>query len=425
MKLLILADDFTGAMDSGVQLSLRNIPTTVAVSPNAGENWLTEDCEVLSVNMETRHLSALDAYNCIRSFLEKYAIPGCYVYIKTDSALRGNVGPSFQAALDVLGGPLAFVPALPAMNRVTRNGICYIEGELLENSIFRHDPRTPALKSRIPEILSTSDTHFTCRIVPTSHIQDFDSLSAERSADVYLFDCETEAQIETIGEKLADCRLYGLTAGCAGFARTFHRHIPFRTAASAPPASNGPVLFVSGSVNDKTMAQLAAAQSLGYPVLSLSAAISRCFQEGADPENSPQDIFTEACSCLSHGRSVVLATALSGEHLYRAKDSEQGRMDSLRFHETVANLTASLVQSIIEETGLETLAVFGGDMVAAILKKLSCRKVSAWGEICSGVPLCTFYYRGKTRTLVSKSGGFGQPDVIPVIEQYFINQRRI
>ena len=98
MKLLILADDLTGALDTGVQFSLRNIPTSVIVSEKPGISRLTQDCEVLSINAETRHMDRKSAYYCIKSLLEKYASPGHYIYIKTDSALRGNIGAAFLAA---------------------------------------------------------------------------------------------------------------------------------------------------------------------------------------------------------------------------------------------------------------------------------------------------------------------------------------
>lgn len=64
------------------------------------------------------------------------------------------------------------------------------------------------------------------------------------------------------------------------------------------------------------------------------------------------------------------------------------------------------------------MAVFGGDMVAAILDRLDCHQVEALGEITDGVPLCHITYLGRTITLVTKSGGFGDADIILRIENY-------
>ena len=43
-----------------------------------------------------------------------------YIYKKTDSGLRGNIGKELEAALAAGGEEyLTFIPALPAMNRIT------------------------------------------------------------------------------------------------------------------------------------------------------------------------------------------------------------------------------------------------------------------------------------------------------------------
>ncbi len=415
MKLLILADDFTGAMDTGVQLSLRGVSTKVVVTESAAANCDLQDCQVLSVNMETRHLSQEKAYYCMKSFLEKYAPLGCHVYLKTDSALRGTIAAAFQAAMDVMGGPVSFIPAYPALNRTTRDGICYIQGVPLEQSVFQNDPENPALYSDITKILTHKVAHFQCKKVPSDQIEQFDRECADPKNTVFLFDCETEEQIDRIGQELSRRRLYGLTAGCAGFARTFCTHLSLQAEHGSPPApKDDPLLIVSGSANPITLEQIAYAGEKGYQVLSLSGWIRRCRTDPGSQNRFLETVFAQAVKTLGSGRSLILATAASPEDL--EKDRDAG------FHETVARFTSSLVQLILEETETESLAVFGGDMVAAILKKLECACVRAWGQICTGVPLCTFSHKGRTRFLATKSGGFGQPDVILKIQQYFTHK---
>ena len=55
LRLLMIADDFTGALDTGVQLAAHGIPTQVVV----GQADLSAcSSTVLVVDTETRHLSA-------------------------------------------------------------------------------------------------------------------------------------------------------------------------------------------------------------------------------------------------------------------------------------------------------------------------------------------------------------------------------
>jgi D-threonate/D-erythronate kinase len=55
VKLLILADDFTGALDTGVQFSGKGIRTQVVVS----SRWVEpdSDCDVMVIDVETRHVT--------------------------------------------------------------------------------------------------------------------------------------------------------------------------------------------------------------------------------------------------------------------------------------------------------------------------------------------------------------------------------
>ncbi len=55
LRLLILADDFTGALDTGVRFAARGIPTQVLTAK--AHHFTEEDAEVLVIDTETRHLS--------------------------------------------------------------------------------------------------------------------------------------------------------------------------------------------------------------------------------------------------------------------------------------------------------------------------------------------------------------------------------
>ena len=86
LRLLMIADDFTGALDTGVQLAAHGIPTQVVV----GQADLSAcSSTVLVVDTETRHLSAAKAAEAVArltcSAVENGV--GC-IYKKTDSALR-------------------------------------------------------------------------------------------------------------------------------------------------------------------------------------------------------------------------------------------------------------------------------------------------------------------------------------------------
>ena len=63
IKVLIIADDLTGAMDNGVQFSKFGIPTLVTIDTNI--DFFGPECEniqVLALDTETRHMFAKEVY---------------------------------------------------------------------------------------------------------------------------------------------------------------------------------------------------------------------------------------------------------------------------------------------------------------------------------------------------------------------------
>ena len=88
----MIADDFTGALDAGVQFAKKGFSTKVMVY-SKDMTVKAEDADVLVVDAETRHKQPLEAYRTILQIVKPAAESGVsYFFKKTDSALRGNIG---------------------------------------------------------------------------------------------------------------------------------------------------------------------------------------------------------------------------------------------------------------------------------------------------------------------------------------------
>lgn len=92
IKILIIADDFTGALDTGVKFSSAGARTKVIMDVEMEFTTETE-AEALVLCAPTRHLPAQEAYRMIRRITERATAAGIGCILKkTDSALRGNIG---------------------------------------------------------------------------------------------------------------------------------------------------------------------------------------------------------------------------------------------------------------------------------------------------------------------------------------------
>ena len=155
IKLLILSDDFTGALDTSVHFAKNGVKTKVVFE----RNYLfsqDDDTEVAVIDAETRHISPGEAYSVIYSIGRRGMDAGIsYFYLKTDSALRGNIGSCLEALLRASEAKmLPFIPAYPKMKRFTKKGIHYIDTVKVGESVFGKDPFNPVTSSSVREIIS-------------------------------------------------------------------------------------------------------------------------------------------------------------------------------------------------------------------------------------------------------------------------------
>ena len=160
MRLLALADDLTGALEVGAKLGA---PVRLFGPPLE-----TLMPEVLVINTESRHLDPAHAAQRVRDTVAQYRPE--LIFKKTDSTLRGNIGPELGA----LGDSVIFVPAYPELGRIVRGGHLYVDGQPLHQTPFAHDPHHPARSSSVAQLLG------------------------EHAAAIRIHDAGTEAEVERI-----------------------------------------------------------------------------------------------------------------------------------------------------------------------------------------------------------------------------------
>src|SRR5258708_24823 len=96
-RVLIFADDLSGAADCGI--ACVNAGLSTIVSLGLPSNGLKVD--VLSVDADTRSLSVSAAVERMRDLVRVHAAdPALLLFKKIDSTLRGHLGPELAAVLE-------------------------------------------------------------------------------------------------------------------------------------------------------------------------------------------------------------------------------------------------------------------------------------------------------------------------------------
>ena len=124
MRLAIVADDLTGALDVCAPVAARGLRVVVATSPAATAQAINSGAEVVVVNTATREGSAENAREAVASAsrLLAAALPEL-VLKKVDSRLKGHVAVEVAAMMAAFGRTRAVVaPAVPSQGRTVIGG---------------------------------------------------------------------------------------------------------------------------------------------------------------------------------------------------------------------------------------------------------------------------------------------------------------
>ena len=409
VDLLIIADDFTGALDTGVQFAARGAATSVITDPAFDFAGVNAGVRVLVLDAETRHLAPERAYALVRQAAARALDAGIRcIYKKTDSALRGNVGAELAAVLDVAGADrMPFVPAFPKIRRITRDGIHFIDGVPVAQSVFGQDPFDPVRHSRVSEILGEQTAAPVIRRKAGDPGNDLPGIQ--------VFDAASDEDLAAIGRQLGAAGVR-LSAGCAGFAAVVADLLALEGAPPQIPELHAPFFVVCGSVNPVTIRQLDAAEQAGFPRHRLLPE-EKLLPEWLDSAACAAAVQDLLASAKQEGR-CILDSNDPPENSAAARDFAAGRgMDIEEVRIRISGTMGGVMKRLLD-SGLEaTLMCSGGYTLLALMRAVAVAELIPVCELATGVVLTYFVYRGKTHPIIAKSGGFGEPDLLCRLEE--------
>jgi uncharacterized protein YgbK (DUF1537 family) len=394
-KLLIIADDLTGAMDSGVQLAKQGVSTVVVPRPeNMDRQW---DCETMVVNTDTRHAHHEAASEAVRLAVANGRKHGarCF-YKKVDSTLRGNIGSELEALLRASGEQrLVFVPAFPRQGRTTRGGRQYAHGVELQHTEYAGDPLNPIRTSDVGERIREQST------LPVHNITAAELASAGLNArdGIYVVDCTSDRGLQQICKALRARSWRTALAGSAGFAECLADLLELATGPPPDTRFEWPwrMLVVNGSLNPAAARQILRAQECGFEIVRIEPELL------ADTALSTKwDGIVAKVQARMHGHVILTTTAPAAPPSYAASWN-------------MADKLGQLAARVIGQAGFAVLMVIGGDTLAGVTRALQCRSIIPLTEMLPGVALSKCTGQSGEIFLISKAGGFCSDDVLPVI----------
>lgn len=353
MSLAIVADDLTGACDTGAVFAGAG-PVPVTVWPRR-----SPEAMVRVLDTETRALPAEEAARRVAAAAT--LSPAARYFKKIDSTLRGHVGPEVDALMRAIGAPSALLtPAFPAQGRTVVDRILMIEGTPLTETPLGRDPEFPrADTANVVELLRpVLDRPLAW--IPLDQVRaGFPALVARLTrlaGTVAVADAETDDDLTALVEAALALDRAPVLAGAAALGRALAARLGVLAGPVALPAGRR-WLLVAGSRHPATLRQIAAAREAGIRVLA-----------GAEAE---------------------------------APD---------RTH--VAAQLALEARRLIESETFDVVAVTGGQTALALYQALDADRIDLIGAPEPGLALG--YLRAPRHPalpLLTKAGGFGAPEL--------------
>jgi D-threonate/D-erythronate kinase len=403
MDVAIIADDLTGAADSGVQLAGSGYRTAVAfwgatVPP-------AEDLDAVAVDTDSRSLPA--GFAAKRVVEAGHAVRDAHVvYKKIDSTLRGPIPAELAAALGATRRKKAVVaPAFPNAGRTTEGGVLLVDGKPVHETGLARGPRTPVFESHIPSQLSQAFKSVASLSV--TGIRESEAvLDALKNADCVVADAESDEDLEALVRAVPDPSSV-LWVGSAGLAQAFGRVYPGPQGNVLPrtPASASRVLAVIGSVNEITREQLrrlTEESGVAPVILDTLALISGSFEEVVAETAEAVEV------ALPGRRGAVLYSAVGEEVESTLRDSS---VSGGEISGRVADALARVVAELSREDLFDALVLTGGDTAVRVARELEATGILLEGEIEAGVPVGTLL-GPRPYPVITKAGGFGGPETL-------------
>lgn len=387
-RFLIVADDFTGANDTGVQLKRYGIPVEVLLDGKQSPGDIS-----LVLDTESRALMAGAAGRKVKRMLEGVELSEfSFVIKKVDSTLRGNVAEEI-AALDAVyqSELIVFAPAFPDLGRTTVRGVHQLHGVRISETEIGCDPKNPVLEDRLEQILRAAFEE-DVRQYGLSEIRGSLHLGEAR---ICCFDSETNDDMQGVVRTAMASGKRVLWVGSAAIADML-----LRTLRQVRPA-----FAICGSVSDVTRRQIHTAQQAGIHLVSVPVPE---FLHG----DAKKETYVEACSeSLHRGGDVVLLSSASYDRTEIERSVQAGKKCGMGLPEIgtyVQNLLGEIGAAVLEKNEIAGIFLTGGDTAMGFLQRIGARGSSIQEEIAIGIPKMRILggeYDGMSA--VTKAGAFG------------------
>lgn len=297
---------------------------------------------------------------------------------------------------------------------MTSEGIHYIDGQPVAQSIFSRDPFEPVTESYVPDLLRFQ----TGLPVRTVSVREAESFRPGKEPCIYVFDCLSQEDMEREVWMLSRQSQLRILAGCAGLGESLPPYLGLVSSSGGETA--GPVEHMTvlcGSVNPITCAQMDYGERHGsYRRIHIPA--DRLLSGGESSEDGRlMDLLWDAY--LESDFLMIDSLQPQGNHLLEGT----GELTLEDIRQQISRCLGRILKELMDRGGDSPFMIVGGDTLLAFLESIQCSVLRPVCEPQPGVVLFRVNYRGRQYEILAKSGGFGKEDLFVTLQKSALAHR--
>lgn len=424
MKTVIVADDLTGANDTGAVLAKNGLQVATLDVVEDLDHY--QDYDALAFHTDSRGLKAKEAYQRVydttKSVVDSKLKPQFFSK-RCDSTLRGNIGSEIDGMLDALPDKtIAMVaPGFPDSDKIIIGDYLLVGGTPVEKTDVRNDPTSPVTSSRVSRIVAKQ-----CRrqvavisietiLEGQAAIADNIKALVEHGAEVIVFDTSTNDDLNAIAAAVKNSGYNFITVDPGAFTNAVAMQYVEKKQAKQKEKS----LFIVGTASGIIVDQLAVLKAQFDPLMVKIDPLKLI-----DQQERPAEIKRVVKAIVDRAadyQQLVVATMIDKEDKIDLNQAAKAAgMSMAAVSEAICEGVSEIGYQILQSCpAIGGVYVSGGDISKSFLKMVGSKGVTIKDEI---IPLAVYgriiggLLDGKP--LVTKGGLIGDKQTLAQCADY-------
>lgn len=428
-KIVIIADDLTGANATGVLLAKQGFKTATFLNLEKYNPNKNQDLDVISISTDSRGIKKDTAYNRVKKVVDYFKDDDIELFSKRiDSTLRGNIGAEIDGILDGLSEDTIaiVVPAFPTSGRICIGDYLMVNQIPLEKTDVATDPKAPVKTSKVTSIIKNQtnkkvgfiDLHKVLKGVDST--KNALSKEIENECRVIVIDATTDEDIEIIAEAVSDMKINIVSVDPGPFTSVLAEKL-LNKAKTIPSQK---LMMVIGSVTNLTRKQIEEFK-LAYSPLFLEVDAEKLIYDTTCQEeiNRVSNVLLEK---MNDYNIIGITTANNEKDILNLNSiAKQLNITEDEVSQKITTGLAKINKIVLDQSNLAIGGLYtsGGDVTIAVCNELEAIGIEVIDEV---LPLAVYgkILGGKyhNTAIVTKGGLIGDEKAIIKCTDYILTK---